>query len=203
VSGLLSNIATFLLAFFLTLFSAYYFLKDGQKFQQILIDISPIDNNQERILFTKVTKAVHGVVKGQFVTALVQGVVATCGYVIFGVPDPLLWGLFTTIAALVPTVGTSLATIPAVLVLLLTGHIGQAIGLAIWGACAVGLIDNIIGPRVLGHTTQVHPLLMLIAVLGGVVAFGFLGFLLGPILMAVFVAVVEMYRTEFQSYLDT
>jgi predicted PurR-regulated permease PerM len=202
VSSVLSNVAGFLLAVFLTLFATYYFLKDGRKFEQVLIEVSPIDNGQEQVLFAKITKAVHGVVKGQFLTALIQGVVATIGYTIFGVPDPLLWGLFTAMAALVPTVGTSLATIPAVLYLLLTGQVGSAVGLIIWGAFAVGLIDNVVGPRVLGHTTQIHPLLMFIAVLGGVSAFGFIGFLLGPILMAVFVAVVDMYRTEFKTFIS-
>lgn len=201
-SSVISNLATFVLSFFLTLFAAYYFLKDGRHFKQVLIDISPIDNNQERILFNKVAAAVNGVVKGQFLMALVQGVVATVGYLLFGVPNPFLWGLFTLLAALVPTVGTSLAIIPAVLYLLLTGQAGAAVGMAIWGGVAVGLIDNFIGPRVLGHSTKVHPLLMLIAVLGGVSVFGFLGFLLGPILMAIFVAMVDMYRKDFQAYLD-
>ncbi len=201
-SSIVSNLATFVLSFFLTLFTTYYFLKDGKYFQEVLMDISPIDDTQERLLFTKISKAVNGVVKGQFLTAVVQGVVSTIGYVVFGMPNAFLWGLFTTLAALVPTVGTSLALIPAVLYLLITGHTGQAVGLAIWGAVAVGLVDNLIGPRVIGNTTNVHPLLMLIAVLGGVTAFGFLGFLLGPILMAVFVAMVEMYRKDFQAFLD-
>lgn len=201
-SSLVSNLATFILSFFLTLFAAYYFLKDGRHFKTVLIDISPIDNHQERILFKKIARAVNGVVKGQFITALIQGVVATVGYLIFGLPNAFLWGVFTLLAALVPTVGTALVMIPAVLYLLITGSVGAAIGLAVWGAIAVGLIDNVLGPRILGHSTKVHPLLMLIAVLGGVSVFGFLGFLLGPILMAIFVAMVDMYRKEFQEYLD-
>ncbi len=201
-SSLVSNLATFLLSLFLTLFTLYYLLKDGHKFKTILLDISPIDNEQEQLLFVKVSSAVNGVVKGQFLTALVQGVVATIGFVIFGMPNFLIWGMFTTLAALVPTVGTSLALVPAVLFLLITGHVGQAVGLAIWGALAVGLVDNVVGPRLIGKSTKVHPLLMLVAVLGGLSVFGFLGFLLGPILMAVFVAVVDMYRTDFQKYLE-
>jgi predicted PurR-regulated permease PerM len=201
-SRLLSNLATFVLALFMTFFAAYYFLKDGEHFKQVLMDISPIDDNQEKILFSKISNAINGVVKGQFLTAVVQGLVATTGFLIFGVPNPFLWGFFTILAALVPTVGTSLAVLPAVALLLLTGHFGAGIGLAIWGALAVGLIDNFIGPKLVGRTTRVHPLLVLISVLGGVMLFGFIGFLLGPILMAVFIAMVEMYRTDFQKYLD-
>lgn len=200
--SLLSNVATFALSFFLTLFTTYYMLKDGHVFEQALIDISPIEDAQEQILFTKVATAVTGVVKGSFLTALIQGIVATIGFLIFGLENPFLWGVCTAIAALVPTVGTSLVLIPAVVYLFIIGHTPQAIGLLVWGAFAVGLIDNIVGPRMLGRATQVHPLLMLLAVLGGVSVFGFLGVLLGPIIMAVFVAMVEMYRTEFQEFLN-
>ncbi len=201
-SKLISNLATFIFSLFLTFFAVYYFLKDGKHFKQVFVDLSPIDDNQEQILFTKIAAAVNGVVKGQFMTALIQGVVATVGYMIFGVPNPFLWGLFTVLAALVPTVGTSLAILPAVGYLLITGHFGAGIGLLIWGALAVGLVDNFIGPKLLGRTAKIHPLLVLLSVLGGVSLFGFIGFLLGPILVAVFMAMVDMYRTDFQKYLD-
>ncbi len=201
-SQLISNLASFVFSLFLTFFATYYFLKDGHHFKKVLMDISPINDVQEGILFAKIAAAVNGVVKGQFLTALVQGCVATLGYIIFGVPNPFLWGMFTVIAALVPTVGTSLAVIPAVLVLLVTGQTGSAIGMAIWGAVAVGLVDNFVGPKLLGKTAKIHPLLVLISVLGGVLLFGFIGFLLGPILVAVFMAMIDMYRTDFQKYLD-
>lgn len=199
---IVSNIASFALAFFLVMFSTFYFLKDGHHFKQIFMDVSPIANSQEDILLTKIASAVNGVVKGAFLMALVQGIVATIGYFIFGVPNPMLWGLFTILAALVPTVGTAIALVPAILYLLITGHVGSAIGLIIWGALAVGLIDNVLGPKVTGGLVKLHPLLVLISVLGGVSFFGFIGFLLGPILMAVFVAMVDMYRKDFQEYLE-
>jgi predicted PurR-regulated permease PerM len=142
------------------------------------------------------------VVKGSFLTALVQGVIATIGFFIFGVPVPLLWGLFTVLAALVPTIGTALSLVPAVIYLLVTGETGNAIGLAIWGAVAVGLVDNFVGPKIVGSRTQLHPVLVLLSVLGGIQVFGLLGFLIGPIVMAIFVALIDMYRTDFKSYVE-
>ncbi len=127
-------------------------------------------------------------------TAVSQGVVATVGFLIFGVPEPLIWGLFTVIAALVPTVGTSLSIIPAVIVLALTGHVPQAIGMAIWGVLAVGLIDNFLGPKLVSSTTKLHPLLVLLSVLGGLSLFGFLGFLIGPIIMAIMIELIDICR---------
>lgn len=202
VSGLLSNVLSFFLAAFLFFFTVFFVLRDGEHLKKVITDISPIAQEQEDILFKKIDIAVNGVIKGAFLTALIQGVAATVGFFAFGVPNPLLWGLFTVIAALVPTVGTSLSLIPAVVYLFLTGHTFAAVGLAIWGALAVGLIDNLIGPKLIGATTKLHPLLVFISVLGGVQLFGFAGFLFGPIIMAIFIALIDMYRTDFKEYLE-
>lgn len=203
VSSIISNVSGFILSLFLFLFGVYYLLKDGSKFKDVLVDISPLNERQEDELVAKVGSAVNGVVKGSFLIALTQGVVATIGYFIFGVPQPILWGMFTIMAALVPTVGTALALVPAIIFLLITDHVGAAIGLLIWGALAVGLIDNIISPILIGAKAKLHPLLVLFSVLGGISLFGFLGFLLGPIFMAIFVTLVDMFRHEFKDYLDT
>jgi predicted PurR-regulated permease PerM len=199
VTSVLSNVAGFFVALVITFFSLFYLLKDGKHIKQVLMDIWPMADKQENILLDKIAAAVNGVVKGSFLTALLQGIVAMVGFFIFGIPDPVVWGLFTILAALVPTIGTALVLVPAVIYLFLTGNVPQAIGLAIWGAVAVGLIDNFIGPRIVGSRTQLHPLLVLLSVLGGIQLFGFLGFLIGPILMAIFVALIDMYRTDFKT----
>src|SRR6185503_7572459 len=200
--SLISNVASFFISIFLLLFTVYYLLRDGHKIKRVIMDISPIASEQEDILFTKVVRAINGVVKGAFLMALLQGVIATIGFTIFKLPNPLLWGTFTVLAALVPNVGTSLALIPAVIYLFITGHSGSAIGLMIWGATAVGLIDNLVSPKFIGSQVKLHPVLVLFSVVGGLQLFGFLGFLIGPILMAVFVALIEMYRTDFKNYLE-
>lgn len=200
-SSILSNVAGFIVAFFMLFFIVYYLLKDGDKIKAALMDISPMSSHHEDKLFDKIVAAVNGVVKGSFLVALTQGVIATIGFVIFGVPEPFLWGMFTVLAALVPTVGTSLSIIPAVIYLAVTGQTPQAIGLIIWGAAAVGLVDNFLGPKLVGGATKLHPVLVLLAVIGGLQFFGILGFLIGPILLAIFVALVDMYRTDFKEYL--
>ncbi len=200
VSAILSNVFSFIVSFFVLFFIVFYLLKDGDRIKAVLMDISPMADDQENKLFKKIVAAVNGVVKGSFLIALIQGVVATIGFFIFGVPQPLLWGLFTVFAALVPTIGTSISLVPAVAYLFITGHVPQAIGMAIWGFTAVGLIDNFLGPKIVGNAVKLHPVLVLLAVIGGVQFFGILGFLIGPILMAIFVALVEMYRTDFGEY---
>jgi predicted PurR-regulated permease PerM len=201
-SSLVSNVASFFVSLFLLLFTIFYLLRDGEKITKVLMDISPINDDQEHALIERVIIAINGVVKGSFLIALVQGFIATIGLFLFGVPNPLLWGFFTVMAALVPNVGTSLSLIPAIIYLFITGHTGSAIGLLIWSALAVGLIDNVLGPKLIGSKARVHPLLVLFGVLGGIQFFGMIGFLLGPILVAVFVALVDMYRTDFKDYLE-
>jgi predicted PurR-regulated permease PerM len=200
-SSILSNIASFAIAVFMLFFIVYYLLRDGQKIKQVLMDLSPMSSANENKLIDRIVEAVNGVVKGAFLVALSQGIVATIGFFIFGVPEPLLWGAFTVVAALVPTVGTSLSLLPAVIYLLITGHTPQAIGMLIWGAVAVGLVDNFLGPKLVGSATKLHPVLVLLAVIGGLKFFGFLGFLIGPILLAIFVTLVDMFREDFKEYL--
>lgn len=202
VTNILSNVAGFFLTFFLVFFTIYYFLRDRAKIKQYFSTILPLSEAHENLLLSKLEQAVNGVVKGMFLVALIQGTVATIGFLIFRVPNPFLWGAFTVLAALVPTVGTSLSLIPAVLYLLITGNTGAAIGLAIWGAIAVGLIDNIVSPKLVGSQVKMHPLVVLFAVLGGLQIFGFFGFILGPIVMAMFVALLDIYRTDLRKHLE-
>jgi len=202
VTSVLSNVAGFFLSFFLVFFTVFYLLRDGNNVKKYLSSILPISESHENLLVTKLELAVNGVVKGMFLIALIQGVVATIGFFLFNIPNPFLWGAFTALVALVPTVGTSISLVPAVLYLFLTGHLGSGIGMAIWAAVPVGLVDNVIGPKLVGSRVNLHPLLVLFSVLGGIGLFGFLGVLLGPIIMAVFIALLDIYRNDLKEYLN-
>jgi len=151
------------------------------------------------LLAGKMDMAVKGVVQGAFTVALIQGAVSTIGFFIFGVPEPLLWGVFTVLVALVPTVGTMLSLVPAVLYLLISGHTGAGIGMAIWAWLSISSIDNFISPRLIGHKTKLHPLVSLLSVLGGISIFGYLGFLIGPIIAAIFMTLLEIYASNEES----
>lgn len=202
VTTVAANVASFVVAFFIFLFTLYYLLKDGSKIKQSLLEVSPLAPQQAQKLFAKLVSAVNGVVRGSFFVALIQGAVATIGYLIFGVPEPFLWGAITVMASFVPMVGTALVLVPAVIYLAITGEAPSALGLAIWGSVAVGLSDNFVVPKLIGDSIKLHPILVLLAVVGGLQFFGFLGFLIGPIIMAIFVAMLEMYREDFKDYLS-
>lgn len=198
LSGLLSGLGWFFGSLVVVVFSVFFLLRDGAKIKKLLADLLPLSAANENILFDKISLAVSGVVKGQFMIALIQAMASFMGFIIFGVPNALLWACMVILAAFIPTFGTGLVLVPAVAYLYLTGHVGAAIGMAIWGAACVGLIDNVLSAKLISSRVRLHPLLIIFAILGGVVSFGVFGLLLGPILMAIFAALVEIYRTEIK-----
>jgi predicted PurR-regulated permease PerM len=177
-------------------FSTFFLLRDWDKIKKTLIELLPLSEANENILFNRLASAIDGVVKGQFLVSLTQAAASCVGFIIFGIPNALLWGCLVFLASFVPTFGTGLVLIPAVIYLYVAGHTGAAIGMAIWAWACVGLIDNVLAAKLVSARVRLHPLLTIFAILGGVTAFGVFGILLGPILMAIFVQLVEVYRTE-------
>jgi predicted PurR-regulated permease PerM len=151
----------------------------------------------EKIL-TTLSHAVQGVIKGYLLVGLVQGSLLGIGLWIFGVPHAALWGLFGGVASLVPTVGTALISVPAVLFLFSVGRDGAAIGLAIWAAALVGTIDNLLNPIIVGRKVDIHPMFVLFSVLGGVALMGPVGILIGPLVVSFMYALVAVYSSEMK-----
>lgn len=199
VTTIFANLANFLISIILIFFTCYYLLRDGQRIKNFINSVFPLSLANKNILVEKIESAINGMIKGSFVIAIIQGAVAVVGFLIFGVPGAFLWGAFTALSALVPNLGTSLALIPAVVYLFIMGQPGEAVGMAIWGALAVGTIDNIVSPKLLGAKTKIHPLLVLFSVIGGLNFFGPLGFLLGPILMSIFLALLDIYKSNIEA----
>lgn len=180
---------------FLFLMALYYLLKDGQKLKTAIVALSPLNDVNDEAIFEKLEMAINSVVKGNLLIALVQGVLASVGFAIFGVPNAVLWGSVTAIAALIPGIGTALMIIPTVLFLFFKGEVFSGVGLIIWGVGAVGLIDNFLGPKLVGRGMRLHPLFILLSVLGGIAFFGPVGFLMGPIVMSLLFALLDIYTS--------
>lgn len=198
LSGFVSSLGWFFGSLVVVAFSTFFLLRDAEIIKKTVSDLLPLSSESENLLFTKVSNAVNGVVKGQFLVALIQATASFVGFLIFGVPNALLWASLVILAAFVPTIGTGLVLIPAVGYLYFTGHTGQAIGMAIWGWACVGLIDNVLAAKLVSSRVRLHPILTIFAILGGVTLFGVFGVLLGPIIMSIFVALVEIYRIEMK-----
>lgn len=199
VGGVFSSVASIFLNFFLFFIAIFYILSNRENLYMSVKRISPLEDAHNDIIIHKVRAAFNSVIRGNLLVALIQGVVASIGFTIFGVPNPMLWGGFAAIAALVPTVGTTLVTAPAIAYLFLSGETGAAIGLLIWAVAAVGMIDNILAPILIDRGIHLHPFLILLAVLGGVSLFGAAGFVLGPIILAFLFVLLEIYEKKFPS----
>lgn len=188
-----SSVAGVVLDLFLFFMVLYFLLRDGRALKAYLIKLSPLADVDDEVISNRLENSVNTVVKGMLTIATIQGILAGIGFAIFGVPNPVLWGLVAGFAAVIPAFGTALVLAPAVAFLALTGSLFPAIGLAIWGALAVGMIDNLLSPQLMGRGMKLHPLLVLLSVLGGVSLFGPVGIFLGPLAVSFLLALLSLY----------
>ena len=193
--SLFSNILKLVMSTFIFLIALYYLFKDGKKLRARITAISPLEDAYDTIIFEKVKRAINSVVKGNLIVAMIQGALTALGFFIFGVPSAVLWGSVAAITAIIPGFGTSIVLIPAIVYLFLIGNMFGFVGLLIWGALAVGLIDNLLGPKLVEKGIQIHPFLILLSVLGGLALFGPLGFLMGPIILSLLFTLAEIYAS--------
>lgn len=191
----LSSISVLLLDLFIFIIALYYLLRDGRKLKESLVALSPLNDSDDEMIFGRLTKAVNSVITGNLMIALIQGFLTAVGLTLFGVPNSVLWGTIASIASLIPGFGTVLVIFPAILFLLFTGHALPALGLTVWGTLGVGLIDNLLGPRLIGRGMTLHPLFILLSVLGGVTFFGPVGIFLGPLSLSLLFAFLTIYTS--------
>lgn len=191
--AIFTGLAHVVFSLFIFLIAIFFLFKDGSRLRYAVVALSPLPNSYDEMVLAKLAVAVNSVVRGSLAIALVQGIVSAIGFTIFGVPSPALWGSVAAIAALVPSVGTSLVVVPAALFLFVTTGTIQAVGLLLWGMLAVGLVDNLLGPKLVERGVRIHPFLILLSILGGIAFFGPLGFLLGPLVLSLLFALLEIY----------
>lgn len=179
---------------FVGIVALFYFLVDGHRFVATLVELSPLADSYDQKILDRLASAVNSVLRGSLLIAVIQGLIFGFGLWIFGMPDPTLWGSCAAVASLIPGIGTSLISIPSIIYLYATGHPWAAVGLFVWSATAVGMIDNLIGPFLIGRGVRIHPFFVLIAVLGGISYFGPLGFIFGPLVLSLLYGLLEIYR---------
>lgn len=183
----------FIFDIFLIIIAMFFFYRDGDKLKAFALKWSPLADSYDESIIAKIELAVSSVVKGALTTASVQGLLVGTGFTIFGVPNPVLWGVVATVAALVPLVGTTIVTIPAVAYLIFMGNPLFAVLLLLWAIFCVGLSDNFLNPMLIKRGVHIHSFLILLSVFGGLVYFGPIGFLVGPIVMAFLFALLDIY----------
>lgn len=179
---------------FLIIIALFFLLKDGQKFIEKIVRLSPLHDTYDNELLDKTTSTITTVVKGTLLIALIQGFLAGLGLAIFGVPNAVLLGALAALCAFIPGLGTAIVVVPSVIYLFLSGNIPFALGLSVWGMVLVGTIDNFLGPYLYKKGTRLHQLVVLFAVLGGISFFGPEGILIGPVIASFFVSLMHIYE---------
>jgi predicted PurR-regulated permease PerM len=193
VLGRVTHAAVDLGLFLLMLF---FLLRDGGRLKAELRPISPFSEEQERQIFDHLERTIIGALQAVIVVPVLQGILAGIGFMVFGVPSPFVWGTAVILAATVPLVGSPLGWVPACVYLLLQGRTGPALGLLVFGTMIVSGSDNLIKPALLRGTARIHPLLGFLSIIGGVLAFGVFGFLIGPVVLSLVLSAIRIYRLD-------
>jgi predicted PurR-regulated permease PerM len=178
----------------------YYLFKEGEslvgKFKENLL----LKKDHSEKIINKFNEFMQATIYGVIVAAIAQGIIGTIGLFIFRIENPIIWGLVMTITAMFPYFGASIVWFPAALVKLFSGDYFNGIGLIVYGVVIISLIDNILRPKLISARTRIHPIVVLLGVLGGLKLFGFIGLILGPVLLGVLVAVIKIYNLETEKY---
>ena len=178
----------------LVVFTLFYFFRDGERIRQAGYEMLPLERVQTHDIVKRTQEVIGATVYGVLVIAAIQGTLGTFIFSILGLPSPLLWGVVMFFLSMIPMAGAFLVWVPAALYLALTGAYVKAIVLVVWGVLVIGTIDNFLSPRLVGQRARLHELLIFFAVLGGLEVFGVLGLVLGPVIVAVTLALIEMVR---------
>ncbi len=196
--------ATFQIAlkFVLTLFTFYYFLVDGERIVAIIQELIPGSEEKKKEIIARISLILKAVLYGSLLTAMVQAIIATVIYFVLGAPLHLLFGLLTGVSSFIPLFGTTLIWVPLGIYHMLSESFVKGIILLIACSLTVAQIDNIIKPFFIGGKARLHNLLVFFSVLGGIVAFGFLGVFLGPLILGLFLSVIEIYRSLIKDKVD-
>lgn len=194
--GLVGNIIGAIVKAFFVIITMYYLFRDGDRIVLALPGVLPLSNNQSEAILARISQVVSASVYGVVTIAMIQGLLGGLAFWILGVPSPVLWGTVLAFVCMIPIAGSFMVWLPAAIYLVVTGHWTKAILLTIWGALVISTIDNFLRPKLISNQTKLHELLVLFSVLGGISVFGLLGIVLGPVVLAITLGLLETFRSD-------
>ena len=201
--GLVGGVLSVVIQTFLVVFTLYYLFRDGPAIRLAVYDIAPLERRQAQDVVGRTRDVIGASVHGVVVIAAIQGALGFFIFWVLGLPSPLLWGVVMFFLSMIPMAGAFLVWAPAALYLGISGEWTRAMILTAWGVVVVGGIDNFLSPRLIGKRARMHELLIFFAVLGGLEVFGVVGLILGPVVVAVTLALMEMVRQANRPASDT
>lgn len=198
-----TNIFSFLVDLVFMGVALFFFFRDGERIHRAVYELTPLEKNKKRILFDRISETFAAVIRGQFLTSMVQGAMAAVAYSIVGLPAPLLLGILTAMTSLIPFTGAATVWVPSTIYLFASGSIGPAIALAIAGGGGISLIDNFLKPILIGERIQVPVFLLFLGILGGLRFYGLIGLFLAPLMLSLLFALLKMYREDYREEEET
>ncbi|HEX8501270.1 MAG TPA: AI-2E family transporter [Pyrinomonadaceae bacterium] len=192
--GFVGGFVGFVVEVFFVIFTMYYLFRDGERMREAAYDMVPLSGPQAREIFDRTGEVISASVYGVLVIAVIQGVLGGLAFWALGLPSPLLWGVVMIFLSMIPMLGAFIVWVPAAVYLALTGHWVSAVILAVWGGLFIGSVDNFLRPKLVGERTRLHELLVFFSVLGGLQVFGVLGIVLGPVIVAITIALLDVLR---------
>jgi predicted PurR-regulated permease PerM len=187
---------------FITLFTMFYFFRDGRGLVRRLRYLIPLDREYKNAIAQRFSSVARATVRGTLLIALLQGTLSGLTMWIFGVDSPFLWGVVATLMSVVPLIGAWVVLYPAAFIQMATGHFWQGIGILIVTMVVIVNVDNVLRPRLVGQEAGMHDLMVFFSTLGGIAMFGAMGFIIGPLIAALFLSVLDIYSAEFKDDLE-
>lgn len=196
---LIKNIFFFFINLFVMFISMFFFFRDGKNILAYLVDVLPFSNHSvERILF-QFQNSVNSIIRGIIITAFIQGVIAAIGFYIAGISSPVLLGTFVMFSALIPFLGTGTVSIPFIIYCYFTKPLIITVFIFIWLIFIVGLVDNFVRPILIGNYSKLPIGLVFLGIIGGIKSFGPPGIFIGPVFIAVFITLIDIYIKDKKS----
>jgi len=193
LSALTGNTIVFFVEFAVMLYCLFYFLRDGKKLIETVTHYMPVDEQHMNTFISEFLVTSKATLKFTFIIGGIQGLMGGLIFYITGVDRALVWGVLMVGLSIVPAIGNSIIWAPAGIIMLLLGHVWQGIAILLFGAVVISSVDNLLRPILLGQDIQMHSLLIFLSTLGGIAAFGFSGFVLGPVVAAFFLVSWKMF----------
>jgi predicted PurR-regulated permease PerM len=185
----------------ITCFTMFFFFRDAPELLAKLKYLSPLADNYLDELIRRFVSVSRATVKGTLLIALIKGTLGGLSFWAFGIQAPVVWGVVMVFLSILPIVGPWLVMYPAALILFFGGHVGQAIALFLIATFVVGLVDNLLQPALIGRDSGMPELMVFFSTVGGIGLFGVAGFIVGPVIAALFLTLLEIYGKEFSQQL--
>jgi predicted PurR-regulated permease PerM len=193
--------AVFIFHFVILLYTMFFFLTGGPRLLAGVLTYLPLTDADKQRMLDKFVSVTRATLKGTVLIGVAQGLLGGLAFWVVGIDGAIFWGTVMTVLSIVPGIGGALIWVPAAIILIATGEIWRGIALAGFCGLVIGSVDNLLRPLLVGRDTQMHELMIFFSTLGGLLLFGVMGFILGPILAALFVTVWEMFGSAFRSSL--